>query len=306
MKYYPLHKGFLAVASIILALSLPLCKSKKNIIIDGSSTVFPITEAVAEEFRKTDDSVNVSVGISGTGGGFKKFCSKETEISDASRRMKESEAKVCKDNGVEYLQLDIAFDGLSVVVNPGNTYVDKLTVADLKKIFQYDNPARTWKDVNPAWPADPIKIFSPGQDSGTYDYFVEEIIGKGGRVRADASFSEDDNVLVTGVSADKGAIGFFGIAYYEQNKDKLRVVPIVNPKTNAAITPDTETVRNGTYAPLSRPLFIYVSKTANAKPEVRSFVEFFLKNVEKLTAQTGYIPMPAAAYEENLKKYGAF
>ena len=290
----------------VLAAGLTACQAKKKVLADGSSTVFPISEAIAEGYGKTDTSINVSVGTSGTGGGFKRFCVGETDISDASRRIKAEEAAKCKEKNIEYIELEIAYDGLAILVNPANTYVESLTVEQLKQIFQFENPAKTWKDINPAWPADPIKIFAPGQDSGTYDYFVEEIIGKHGRVRADAAFSEDDNVLVTGIAGDKAAIGFFGLAYYEANKDKLKLVPIVNPKPHKAVAPEETTVRSGEYAPLSRPLFIYVSKASAAKSEVRKFVEYYISNAADVAKRVGYIARPAETYADDLKRFQSF
>jgi len=278
------------------------CGKKKHILVDGSSTVYPVTEAVAEEFRSVNSSVQVTVGISGTGGGFKKFCNSETDISDASRKIKNSEVELCSKSGIEYQEMAIAFDGLAVLVNKENTLVNELTVEQLRKIFSADSKTVTWKEINPAWPAETIKIYSPGQDSGTYDYFVEEIIGKKGRVRDKATFSEDDNVLVTGISGDKNSIGFFGLAYYEENKDKLKLVSIVNPKTGKAVAPNLESVKTGAYAPLSREIYIYISKKAFAKPEVQEFVEFYNKNAGNLAKEVGYIPLTDEMYNNNNKE----
>ena len=230
-----------------------------NIEIDGSSTVYPITEAVAEEYGKEQPNVRVTVGVSGTGGGFKRFCNGETDISDASRPIKDEEKAACEEKGIEFFDLKIAFDGLSVVVNKDNTFVDHLTVEELARIFNAENPAKTWNEVRHSFPAEPIKVYSPGADSGTFDYFNEEILDKKG-VRQDATFSEDDNTLVTGVAGDRNAIGFFGYAYYEENKDRLKVVPIDNGA--GPITPSFDTIKDGQYSPLSRPIFIYVSKAA--------------------------------------------
>jgi phosphate transport system substrate-binding protein len=258
---------------------------------------------VAEEFQKANKNINVTVGISGTGGGFKKFCNGETQISDASRPIKKSEIEKCAEKKIEYIELPVAYDGLSVVVSRQNDFAQDITVEELKKAFG-DTSVKTWKDIRASWPAEPVKIYSPGQDSGTYDYFVEAILGKDAKVRGDAVFSEDDNVLVKGVSGDKNALGFFGVAYYEENLDKLRAVAVVNPKTKKAELPTIENVMSGVYAPLSRPVFIYVAKAAYEKEEVRNFVNFYLDNASKLVKQVGYIPLNPEEYSL-LKKYFA-
>ena len=293
----------LLLAVAVPGLLLVGCKPEKKVVVDGSSTVFPITEAVAEEFRKESSAVNVSVGTSGTGGGFKKFCNGETEISDASRPIKPKEVEACKAKNIGYIELPVAYDGLSVVVNKKNNFIKSLTVEELNHIFRYENPAKTWKDVNPAWPATTIKVFAPGQDSGTYDYFVETIIGGKGRVRADAMFSEDDNVLVIGVAGEETAIGFFGLAYYEENAEKINVVPVVSPRTKQPVTPTTESVKDGTYFPLSRPLFIYVRKDVAADPEVKRFIEFYLENTAKLSAEVGYVALGSDIGELAKKRF---
>ncbi len=280
-------------------------KAASQILVDGSSTVYPITEAIAESYRNSGQKVNVTVGISGTGGGMKKFCNNETDISDASRPIKAIEEKVCSANGVKFVEMPVAYDGLAVVVNKSNDFVNSLTVDQLKKIFQYKNPAKTWKDVNPDWPARDIRAFTPGQDSGTYDYFVEVIIGKDGRVRGDATFSEDDNVLVTGINGSPDGIGFFGLAYYEENQDKLKIIPVVHPKTGKAIIPSTDTVQSGEYFPLSRPLFIYVKTTAAERPEVAAFVDYYLANVQMLCKDVGYVALPSSIYEAGKKRFAS-
>jgi len=264
-----------------------------NIEIDGSSTVYPITEAVAEEYGKEQPKVRVTVGVSGTGGGFKRFCNGETDISDASRPIKDEEKAACEENGIDYFDLKIAFDGLSVVGNKDNDFLDHLTVEELARIFGSENPAKTWNEVRASFPAEPITVYSPGADSGTFDYFNEEILGKKG-VRQDATFSEDDNTLVTGVAGDRNAIGFFGFAYYEENKDRLRVVPV--DAGAGPVTPSFETIRDGLYSPLSRPVFIYVSRAAYERPEVKDFVRFYMENVKELSAEVGYIPLPDEEY----------
>lgn len=273
-----------------------------TIDIDGSSTVFPLTEAVSEEFLKTNKDVRVPVGVSGTGGGFKRFCAGETVISNASRGIKAQEKAACKKNGVQYLEFTVAYDGLSVLVNKNNTFVDKLTTAELKKIFEPDSKAKTWKDVRASWPDETIKIYSPGADSGTFDYFTEVINGKAKASRNDkqVTFSEDDNTLVAGISGDKYAIGYFGYSYYVENKDKLKVVPIDAGK--GAITPDPRTIAKGTYSPLSRPLFIYVNKAAMARPEVKAYVKFYLTNASKLAKEIGFVALSDTWYKTQLKR----
>ncbi len=281
----------LTLSAMVATVAISCGKPTSQILVDGSSTVYPITEAVAESYRSVENGVNVTVGTSGTGGGFKKFCNGETDISDASRPVKKTEIEACVKGNIEYMELPVAFDGLAVIVNPANTFIEQLNVDQLNHIFRYKNPAKTWKDVNPAWPDQEIKIFSPGQDSGTYDYFVETVVGKKGRIRSDSTFSEDDNVLVTGIAGNKSAIGFFGLAYYEENQDRLKIVPVVNPKSGKAVTPSIETVKGGTYSPLSRPLFIYVRKASAEKPEVAAFVNYYLDNASALSKDVGYVPL---------------
>ena len=259
---------------------------KGEVLIDGSSTVAPISQAVAEEFSKENSDVNVSVGISGTGGGFKKFVTGEIDIADASRAMKPEELSTAQKNGIEFIELKIGLDGLTVVANPENTWAQNLTTEDLKKIWADGSTVKTWKDVNPAWPAEPIKLYGPDQDSGTYDYFIEEILGKDGKIRKDYSPSSDDNQLVQGVEGDKGALGYFGYAYYLEQKDKLKALSI------NGISPSDETVKNGTYKPLSRPLYIYINKKSfTEKAQVKSFVQFYIKNAAELVKSSGYVPL---------------
>lgn len=273
-----------------------------TIDIDGSSTVFPLTEAVSEEFLKVNKNVRVPVGVSGTGGGFKRFCAGETVISNASRPIKSSEKLVCKEKGIQYLEFTVAYDGLSVLINKNNTFVDKLTVEELNAIFKPDSTVKTWKDVRSSWPDDTIKIYSPGADSGTFDYFTEAINGKAQASRNDKqiTFSEDDNTLVSGIAGDKNAIGYFGFSYYEENKDKLKLVPIDGGK--GAITPNAKTIANGTYAPLSRPLFIYVDKKAMSRPEVKAYVKFYLQNASKLSKDIGFVALSNNWYKTQLKR----
>lgn len=289
----------LVIAVLTVAFTAQAVADDRQVRIDGSSTVYPITEAVAEEFQKAKrGSVKVTVGISGTGGGFKKFCRGETDISDASRPILKKEMDVCRGNNIEYVELPVAYDGLAVIVNPKNTWVSSLTVADLKKMWEPAAQGKVikWNQVRTEWPDSPLKLFGPGADSGTFDYFTEAIVGKSKSSRGDFSASEDDNVLVQGISGDKNALGYFGLAYYEENKSRLKVVPIINPATGKEVLPSLQTVMDGTYSPLSRPLFIYVSKASLSRPEVKEFVAYYLKNADKLTRQVKYVPLPANAY----------
>jgi phosphate transport system substrate-binding protein len=275
--------------------------------IDGSSTVFPVTEAVAEEFQKAKKGkTKVTVGISGTGGGFKKFCRGETDISDASRPILKAEMDTCKKTGISYFELPIAFDALTVIVNPKNDWVKALTVPDLKKMWEpaAQGKVTNWNQVRSEWPNTPLKLFGPGADSGTFDYFTEAIVGKAKSSRGDFTASEDDNVLVQGVANDRNALGYFGFAYYIENEKKLRAAPIDGGR--GPVMPSAKTVEDGTYQPLSRPIFIYVSKKSyDSKPEVKEFVEFFLKEGPALIKQVKYVPLPQSAYTigtDHLKK----
>ena len=278
---------------------------KGKVAVDGSSTVYPISEAVAEEFGKLHQKVQVTVGLSGTGGGFKRFCSGEIDIADASRPITAKEREIAKERKVQYIELPIAFDGLSVMVNTSNTFVDYLTVAELKKIWEGGSEVTTWKDVRPEWPADKISLYGPGTDSGTFDYFTEEICGKKGNIRSDFQPSEDDNVLVQGIAGDKSALGYFGYAYYLENKDSLKIVPIYGgddsltpeQKKAAAVIPTHETIKDGTYAPLSRPIFIYVNKKSMGNPTVAAFVKFYVQHAAKLSEEVGYVALPEEAYK---------
>ncbi len=270
--------------------------AEKIIKIDGSSTVYPITEAMAEEFQKATKT-NVTVGESGTGAGFKKFCRGETDISNASRPILQKEMDACKEAGIQYIELPVAFDALTVVVNPKNDFVKSLSVAELNAIWKSGSSVKNWKQVNPAYPDKALALYGPGTASGTFDYFTEAINGKAKSSRTDYTPSEDDNVLVQGVSGNGGGLAYFGYAYYEENKDKLRAVPISAKAGSPAVMPSPEAVKDGTYQPLSRPLFIYVNATAAAfKPEVKAFVNFYLENAPKLVAEVKYVPLPADDY----------
>jgi phosphate transport system substrate-binding protein len=261
--------------------------------------VYPITEAVAEEFQKAKkNQIKVTVGISGTGGGFKKFCRGETDISDASRPILDKEMADCKAAGIEYFELPVAFDAITVVINPKNAFIKQLTIAELKKIWEPGAQGKVtrWNQVNPAWPDAPMKLFGPGADSGTFDYFTEAVVGKAKSSRGDFTASEDDNVLVQGVARDVNALGYFGFAYYVENKDKLKAVPIVNDK-GQPVVPSLEAVVKGSYQPLSRPIFIYVNAKSLAKPEVKEFVQFYLQQGAQLSQEVKYVPLPAHAYK---------
>jgi phosphate transport system substrate-binding protein len=258
--------------------------------VDGSSTVYPITEAVAEEFQKANAGVKVTVAFAGTGGGFKKFCNGETDMNDASRPIKKDDAgegQACTAKGIDYVELGIATDALSVVVSKQNTFVTCLTTAQLKTMWDQGSTARSWKDIDPSFPDEPLKLFGPGPDSGTFDYFTEVINGKAKQSRSDYTPSEDDNALVTGVAGDKDALGYFGFAYLEENLDKIK--PVAIDSGGGCIEPSADNVNGGTYKPLARPLFIYPSVSALQRPEFAAFVQYYLDNVNTYVDETGYI-----------------
>lgn len=285
--------GFLTSS---VAMSNAAFAAEKIIKIDGSSTVYPITEAVAEEFQKSQ-KVKVTVGESGTGGGFKKFCRGETDISNASRPISQKEMDACKEAGIQFIELPVAFDALTVAVNDKNDWVKTLTVEELKKIWQPGSTVKNWKQVNSAFPDKPLSLYGPGTASGTFDYFTEAINGKSKASRTDYTPSEDDNVLVQGVSGNVGGMAYFGLAYYEENKDKLRAVAIADKAGKPGVLPSPETVKDGTYQPLSRPIFIYVNATAAAfKPEVKAFVNFYLENAPQLVKEVKYVPLTTEDY----------
>ena len=274
-----------------------------EIKVDGSSTVFPITEAVAEEFQKEHPGVKVTVGVSGTGGGFKRFAKGETDISNASRPIKGEEIEAGSAASVEFIEIPVAYDGLSIVVNPSNDWASEITVDDLKKIFLSSPAVNSWKDVRPEYPDVPLRIFSPGTDSGTFDYFKEVVAHeKDTSIRSDMSVSEDDNTLVTGVAGDRGAIGYFGSAYYFENKDKVKALPVIN-KAGKPVMPSKESVTSGDYNPLSRPLFIYVNAKSAARPEVKEFVEFYIDEAADMSSEVGYIPLPDSVYDKAEKNF---
>ena len=271
-----------------------MAKLSGTIEIDGSSTVFPVSEAVAEEFHKIHPDVRVNVGVSGTGGGFKRFTVGETDISDASRPIKDSEAQAAADNGIEYYPLRVALDGLSVLVSPENDFVECLTTEQLKMIWEPGSTVTNWSDVDPSWPSSKIALYGPDTDSGTFDYFTEEIMGEAQLSRPDYTASADDNVLVRGIAGGKYSLGYFGYAYYQENQDKLNLVAV--DSGNGCVQPTSETIENGSYSPLSRPLFIYVSKASMERPEVKAFVEFYLDNAAELAQEVGYIRLDETEY----------
>lgn len=293
------------LAAALICGSLPALAQRLSgsVKVDGSSTVYPITEAVAEEFQKKNPSVRVTVGISGTGGGFKKFAAGETDISDASRPIKKNEADALRANGNSYIELPVAFDALTVVVHPSNSWASTMTVADLKKIWEpaAQGKIMKWNQVRPNWPDRPIKLYGAGSDSGTFDYFTDAVNGKEKACRGDYTASEDDNVLVNGVARDPGALGFFGLAYYLENRSKLKAVKIDDgDSSNGAgpVGPSLETVVKGTYQPLARPIFIYVKQQSANRPEVKGFVDFYLANAAALVKEVGYVPLPASTYKK--------
>ncbi|MBP7844853.1 MAG: PstS family phosphate ABC transporter substrate-binding protein [Proteobacteria bacterium] len=273
--------------------------SEKKVLVDGSSTVFPITEAAAEEFQKVNSDTHVTVGISGTGGGFKKFVVGEIDIADASRPIKPEEIEKAKANGIEYIEIPVAYDGITIVVNKENTWADKITVAELKKIWERGSKVKKWKDVRAAWPDEDIKLYGPGTDSGTFDYFTEAINGEAKNSRADFTMSEDDNVLVKGVTGDKYSLGYFGYSYFEANKEHVKDVAVDGG--SGPVLPTYETINKNTYKPLSREVFIYVNaKSIREKEHVKNFVKFYLQEVPKLLSQIGFVALPNEAYAKSL------
>ncbi|CAA9379404.1 MAG: Phosphate ABC transporter, periplasmic phosphate-binding protein PstS [uncultured Phycisphaerae bacterium] len=296
-----------ALAAVLAGVGFAGPANAQEVIkIDGSSTVYPVTEAVAEEYQKTKGAAKVTVGISGTGGGFKKFVRGETDISNASRPILDKEMVEAKKSGVEYVELPVAFDALTVMVNPQNNWVDHMTVEELKKIWAPEAQGKPtkWSDVRAGWPDAPIKLYGAGSDSGTFDYFTEAVMGKAKSSRGDYTASEDDNVLVQGVSGDQNALGYFGYAYYAENKEKLKAVPIKVGNAQP-VGPSPETVIDGTYQPLSRPIFIYVNKKSLAKPAVAKFVEFYLQDGPDLVKRVKYVPLPDDAYDKGMERVKA-
>lgn len=266
-----------------------------SVTIDGSGTVFPLSEAVAEEYLRVSPNVKVTVGESGTGGGFKKFGSGTIDIAGASRDIKDKEIELCKENNIEYLKLTVALDGIAVVVNKENTWATSLTVAELKKIWEPNSTVKKWSDIRKDFPKEDIRLYGPNTSHGTYDFFTETIMGESGASRTDFNAVSDYNVAVQGIEKDKYALGYFGLSYYEENKNSLGIVGIDNG--NGVIIPTLETVASNQYAPLSRSLFIFVNKQAAQRPEVQNFIEFYLDNAPVLSKDVGYVPMPSSDYD---------
>lgn len=291
-----------------MSVSLLGCKGGRRgvVSVDGSSTLYPVSAALAEMFQSASPDVSVEVRYSGTGGGFKKFCRDELDITDASRPISKSEIEEAKKHGVEYLELPVCFDALTVVIHPKNTWAEKMTVEQLGLIWGPDSEAKKvtrWSQIDPGWPDREFKLFGAGTDSGTFDYFTEAINGKGGRSRKDFTPSEDDNVLVTGVAGDEDALGYFGYAYYETNRDRLKAVAVRAKGKKEFVAPSQESILDGSYTPLSRPMFLYVNKKAlSAKPEVRQFVEFYLAHIVEACQAVNYVPLPGSAYEAVRKR----
>lgn len=286
--------------SLSLFAAFAVTAHASTVKVDGSSTVFPVTEAVAEDFQKANKQFKVTVGVSGTGGGFKKFCRGETDVSNASRPILKAEIDECAKNGVQYIELPVAYDALTVVVNPRSN-IKSMTVDELKKMWEpaAQGKITRWNQVNPAYPDAPLALFGAGADSGTFDYFTEAIVGKAKSSRGDYTASEDDNILVQGVARNVNALGFFGFAYFAENKDKLKGVAI-SWKGGPATEPTEANVLNASYQPLSRPIFIYVNAKSMDKPEVRAFADYYMKHGAKLAKEVKYVPLPAKAYEYNL------
>lgn len=300
-----MFKAF-AIAVLVNTVGFNLAFAKvQQVRVDGSSTVFPISEAVAEEFGRDHRDIRVTVGTSGTGGGFKKFTLGEIDINNASRPMKGSEKEKAKKNKIDYLELPVAYDGITVVVNKANTWVDHLTVEELNSIWKPGSKVKTWADVRKGWPKEKILLYGPGTDSGTFDFFTEVINGKSQASRNDFTQSEDDNVLVQGVTGDKNSLGYFGFAYYEENKGKLKAVPVKSAK-GKVIAPSFSSIQDGSYDPLSRQIFIYVSKPAAKRPEVQKYINFYMDEAAPLVKEVGYIPLDKKIYDGNKKKFNEF
>jgi phosphate transport system substrate-binding protein len=278
--------------------------SQQEIKIDGSGTVYPITEAVAEEFRKVEPGIRVSVGSSGSGAGFKKFVRGETDISNSSRKISEEEKALAEENGIEYQQFSIALDGISIVAHPDNDWVKTLTPEELNKIWQADSDVQQWSDIREGWPDEDIRLYGPNTAHGTYDFFTEVINGESGASRTDFNAVADYNVAVQGISSDKYSLGYFGLAYYEENADQLKLIGI--DAGDGAVEPSLETVKNGTYKPLSRSLYIYVAQKAAQRPAVQKFVEFYFENAGELAQDVGYVPMPAEDIAEQKSAFRSF
>ena len=303
IKEVPVDRVATQVVEKIVTVTAPPGPLTGTILADGSSTVGPVTQAVAEEFRGQFPEVRVPVGVSGSGAGFKKFCIGETDISNASRPIKAKEIATCAENGIEFVEVPVAFDGLAVLANPANDFADCLTVAELQKIWEpaAEDTITSWAQVRDGFPDEPLILYGPGVDSGTYDYFTDAIVGEEGASRGDFTPSEDDNVLVQGIAGDASATGFFGLAYYAANQDKLKLVSVDGG--DGCVAPTAETVNTGTYQPLSRPLFVYISAPAAERPEVQTFMEFYLKNAGTLAGDVGYVSLPPNIYDLALERF---
>ena len=303
IKEVPVDRVATQVVEKIVTVTAPPGPLTGTILADGSSTVGPVTQAVAEEFRGQFPEVRVPVGVSGSGAGFKKFCIGETDISNASRPIKAKEIDTCAANGIEFVEVPVAFDGLAVLANPANDFADCLTVAELQKIWEpaAEDTITSWAQVRDGFPDKPLILYGPGVDSGTYDYFTDAIVGEEGASRGDFTPSEDDNVLVQGIAGDASATGFFGLAYYAANKDKLKLLSVDGG--DGCVAPTAETVNTGTYQPLSRPLFVYISAPAAERPEVQTFMEFYLKNAGTLAGDVGYVSLPPNIYDLALARF---
>lgn len=303
-KSFIVSSLFALIASIIVGCSSGQSDSGNGptgtVKIDGSSTVFPVSQAVAEEFMKEFPKVQVTVGESGTGGGFKKWTKGEIDIADASRPIKEEEKQEAAKQNIQPVEIPIAFDGIAVVVNKDNDFATDITVEELKKIWEPDSQVKLWSDVRPEWPKEPIKLYGPGTSSGTFEYFTEEIVGEAKKSRTDYTASEDDNALVKGIQGDKYSLGYFGYAYYKENQDTLKALKIDAGK--GSIEPNEKTIEDGSYAPLSRTIYIYPSNKALEREEVKEFVKFYLETAKTIVPEVGYVPLSDNKYQESLKK----
>jgi phosphate transport system substrate-binding protein len=271
-----------------------------HVRIDGSSTVYPIAEALSEEFQLENPRAMVTAGLSGTGGGFERFCRGETDVATASRVIREAEARRCRDAGVEFLELPVALDGLSIIVNAENSMIDCLSTEELRRIWRPGSPVRTWRHVRPEFPGEEIKLYAPGTDSGTFDFFTETVVGEVGSSRTDFQASEDDNVLVQGVSGDRYSLGYLGYGYLVENRERLKVVAVDGG--SGCILPSEETIRSGAYSPLGRPVFFYLDRQALMRPEVMALMEFFMVRADEVLLGTGLLPLPDTLYAENLRR----